>query len=98
MENLIQNKISFFFVIVNFCIGYRIICKLYLIMNYFNVIVSKIYLYLYYKYIASQEDWAYEVGCNKHLHKILLLLKKQLYSVAKKSIRISLLYLKLRQI
>ena len=48
-------------------------------MNYFNIIVSQISLYLYciYKYIASSEAWAYEVGCNKHLNKILLLLKKK---------------------
>ena len=48
-------------------------------MNYFNIIVSQISLYLYYIYIyiASQEAWAYEAGCNKHLNKILLLLKKK---------------------
>ena len=48
-------------------------------MNYFNIIVSQISLYLYYIYIyiASYEACAYEAGCNKRLNKILLLLKRK---------------------
>ena len=50
-------------------------------MNYFNIIVSQMSLYLYYIYITSQEAWAYEAGCNKHLNKIILLLKKKKYRI-----------------
>jgi len=35
-----------------------------------------ILLYIYIIYITSQDVWAYEVGCNKRLNKIILLLNK----------------------
>ena len=40
-------------------------------MNYFNIIVSQMSLYLNYIYIASYEAWANEASCNKRLNKII---------------------------
>jgi hypothetical protein len=35
-------------------------------------------------YIASYEGWAYEVGCNKHLNKIIFLFKQMAVILNKK--------------